>query len=486
MNWERLPASESRRIQNEKLHRYLNDVIAPFSPYYKKLFAAHKIDVSKIKTISDLRDVPFTSKLDLLPSADQPEKFRDFIITPDARVLKRRPRVLAEALFHGKQVVERRFEREFRPIFLTATTGRSSAPVSFVYTDHDMNNLRVAGARLIQVFGATTKTRGVNMFPYAPHLAFWQVVFAGLEFGLLLVSTGGGKVMGTDGNIAVIDKLRPEAVAGIPTFVYHVIRQAHDEGRKWPQVRWIILGGEKSPQGIRRKMVSMLREMGAGDVRVCGTYGFTEARMAWGECPPPAGQWSGYHLFPDMGVFEVIDPATGQVKGEGEPGELVYTPLDGRGTVVLRYRTGDYVEGGVTWEPCPYCRRSVPRIVGGIGRESSTKELQFGKLKGTLVNFDVLQHILDDMAGVGEWQIEIRKLHDDPLDVDELVLHLAPADGANIDQLKQQIRHRFQADMELTPNRIEIHPLDEMLRRIKLETSLKEVRILDARPKSVQ
>ena len=101
--------------------------------------------------------------------------------------------------------------------------------MAFAYTDYDMRNLRTAGARLIQTFGATTKMRGVNMFPYAPHLGFWQVVFAGLEFGMLLVSTGGGKVMGTDGNISVIEKLKPEALIGIPTFVYHVIRQAHAE-----------------------------------------------------------------------------------------------------------------------------------------------------------------------------------------------------------------------------------------------------------------
>jgi phenylacetate-coenzyme A ligase PaaK-like adenylate-forming protein len=346
-----------------------------------------------------------------------------------------------------------------------------------------MSNLRTTGVRLIQTFGATTKMRGVNMFPYAPHLAFWQVVLAGLEFGMLLVSSGGGKVMGTDGNINVIEKIKPEAIIGIPTFVYHVIREAHEQGRKWPQVCKIVLGGEKCPQGIRRRMVSLLQEMGAGEVRVCGTYGFTEARMAWGECPPPPGEWSGYHLFPDLGIFEVIDPETGEVQGEGKPGELVYTPLDARGTVVLRYRTGDYVEGGLTWEPCPYCGRTVPRIVGSIGRASSTKELQLGKLKGTLVNFDTLQSILDDTTEVGEWQLEIRKAHDDPHDVDELILHLAPANGANIERLKESIRKRFQTDVEITPNRIEVHSLDDMLKRIKLETSLKEVRILDARPK---
>ena len=85
---------------------------------------------------------------------------------------------------------------------------------------------------------------------------------------------------------------------------------------------------------------------------------------------------------------------------------------------------------------------------------------------------------------MGEWQLEIRKVHDDPHDVDELILHIAPDNGANLDRLKDKIRNRFQREVELTPNRIEVHSLDDMLRRIKLETSLKEVRILDARPKA--
>ncbi len=301
---------------------------------------------------------------------------------------------------------------------------------------------------------------------------------------MLLVGTGGGKVLGTDGNITVINQLQPEAIIGMPTFVYHVIRRAHEAGHQWPWVKRIVLGGEKSPAGIRRKIVGLLREMGSDHVRVCATYGFTEARMAWGECPLPPGERSGYHLFPDLGIFEVIDPATGAVRGEGEPGELVYTPLDARGSVVLRYRTGDYVDEGITWERCPHCGRTVPRIIGNITRESSTRELQFGKVKGTLVNFDTLQHILDDTPEVDEWQLELRKRNDDPHDVDELILHLAPQDGAELAALKDKIRRRFQDEVEITPNRFDIHSIDEMTQRIKLETSLKEVRLLDSRPKS--
>lgn len=153
MKWDCLSPPEQRRIQNEKLHRYFTEVIGPFSPYYKKFFAEHKVDPRQIKTVDDLRHLPFTRKADLLPTPEQPEKFRDFIITPDASVLKHRPRVVAEALLRGRSAVERRFEREYRPIFLTATTGRSSAPVAFTYTDHDMRNLRTA-ARASSRFSA--------------------------------------------------------------------------------------------------------------------------------------------------------------------------------------------------------------------------------------------------------------------------------------------------------------------------------------------
>jgi phenylacetate-CoA ligase len=62
MNWDRMTAPEQRRIQDEKLRRYLTEVIAPFSPYYRKLFAEHKIDPRRIKTVDDLRQMPFTSR----------------------------------------------------------------------------------------------------------------------------------------------------------------------------------------------------------------------------------------------------------------------------------------------------------------------------------------------------------------------------------------------------------------------------------------
>ncbi len=49
----------------------------------------------------------------------------------------------------------------------------------------------------------------LNMFPYAPHLAFRITHYASTEFRIFTVGTGGGKVMGTDGNFRIVQKIKP-------------------------------------------------------------------------------------------------------------------------------------------------------------------------------------------------------------------------------------------------------------------------------------
>src|SRR5207302_6603560 len=142
--------------------------------------------------------------------------------------------------------------------------------------------------------------------------------------------------------------------------------------------------------------------LGASDIDIFTTYAFTEAKVAWAECPHPPDRPSfGYHLYPDLGIIEIVNPLTGEPVGEGEPGEIVFTPLNARGTVVLRYRTGDCVEGGVVYERCPFCGRRCPRLVGQISRNSEIREMRLEKLKGTLVDFNQLEHVLDNAEHVG-------------------------------------------------------------------------------------
>jgi phenylacetate-coenzyme A ligase PaaK-like adenylate-forming protein len=337
----------------------------------------------------------------------------------------------------------------------------------------------------MEVGGATREMRMVNMFPYAPHLAFWQTHYASEAFGVFMVSTGGGKVLGTEGNLRLIRKLAPDILIGMPTFVYHILQEAVAHQVPCPKLKFLVLGGEKVPVGMRRKLTALAAQLGAANVRVVSIYGFTEGKMAWPECPAPAGAESaGFHIYPDLALIEIIDPKTGEPVGEGQPGEIVFTPLDARGTVVLRYRTGDIIDGGMVFGACPHCGRQVPRLVGRISRTSEVKEMQLDKLKGTLVDFNQLEHVLDNVESVGTWQLEIRKAHNDPLDLDELILHVFPLNHTDQDRLRETLNERVATVIEMHPNRIVFHTEEEMRHLQGVGTQLKEQRVVDRRPKS--
>jgi phenylacetate-coenzyme A ligase PaaK-like adenylate-forming protein len=325
----------------------------------------------------------------------------------------------------------------------------------------------------------------LNTMPFAPHLAFWLAHYAGTAGGILTLSSGGGKVMGTEGNVRHLRKLKPDTIIGIPTFVYHLLQQAAQEGVHCENLRRIVLGGEKVSDGLRQKLRALALELGARDVDVLATYGFTEAKVAWAECPFPHDQPSGgYHLSPDLGILEVIDAQTGEVLPPGRPGELVYTPLDARGTVVLRYRTGDYTDGGLAYEPCPYCGRTLPRLLGNISRRSEVRQVDFDKIKGTLVDFNELEHLLDDAPHIGAWQVELRKVNDDPLELDELILHVQKLNGADEGRLSQDLRERCVNHLEILPNRILFHDADEIRQLQGVGRLLKEEKVVDHRPRA--
>lgn len=481
--WQQLPEADLRRLQADKLREYLRTAVLPFSAHYREMFRAHGLTADSIRTLDDLARLPFTSKLDLVNTNENPQRFKDFILVPDKKNLARRPSTVLSAITRGRKFVEQKFEAEFRPIFLTFTTGRAAQPIPFVYTQHDLAHLATVGKRTMEVCAARRDDRMVNAFPYAPHLAFWLAHYAGTAFGVMMLSSGGGKVMGTDGTLRLIRQIKPDTLIGIPTFLYHVLHQAVAEGMRCENLRRIVLGAEKVSDGLRRKLRELARELGAPDVQVMATYGFTEAKQAWAECPFPADEPSGgYHIYPDLGIVEVINPQTGEVVPNGQPGEIVFTPLDARGSVVLRYRTGDCTDGGLTYEPCPHCGRVLPRLVGNIARRSEVREMHLDKIKGTLVDFNELEHVLDDVPHIGAWQLELRKINDDPLELDELVLHVNKINGADETQLRHELSERCHAHTDIHPNRILFHNVVEMQQLQGVGKLIKEQKLVDHRP----
>ncbi len=483
MKWstlKTLPYSDIEAAQNKLLKNYVRHQL-PYSPYYRKLFEDSKLRFEDIETIDDLQRVPFTSKADIAPTKDEPAKPRQFILQPDEKLIKKyASKATLVNLMWGKitkKDVKRKLELEYKPIHVHFTTGRSASPTAFTYSSRDIEFLQEAGERMLDVAKVSRDLVAINAFPYAPHLAFWQVYNAFIKLGLTSVQTGGGKIMGTQKIIVALERMKAGLVTFIPGYGYHLLREAVSQGMDFSNLKVIASGGERASIGMKAKAKELLAKLGAKDVRYLSSYAFTEGKAAWIQCH----EQSGYHLYPDMEYFEVIDEEGKRVK-PGEPGELVYTSLDWRGTIAFRYRTGDMTEG-MDYEPCPHCGKTVPRIRMDIQRTTEIQEFNLTKVKGELINLNNFYPVLAALPEIEEWQVEIRKKNNDPFDVDEMLVYLAPKKGESFAAVKARVQKAVHNEVLVNVSVVE-KSLDEMLQMLGMETELKEKRIVDIRPKN--
>lgn len=488
IRWEqfsRASRAEQRAVQDAHLRRHVQQELVPFSAHYRRVFAEAGVSPDQVRGVDDLRRLPLTTKQDLLAAQSDPRTTRDFVLVPTPESIKQSwPLSRKLPLLFGGDEAKEALRKDYTPNFATFTTGRSSDPVLFLYTPHDIRILCEVGARMLDVHGIhDVDARIVNTFPFAPHLAFWQSAFGGFETGRFMMSTGGGKVMGTAGNLRILEKMATTCILGTPGFVYHLLREGVEKRVKLDKVRLVVLGAEKVTPGLKAKMSESLAAMGSKDVTISGTYGFTEARMAFSECPTAHDVSSGYHIYPDLGVFEVVDVKTLEPVKEGETGELVYTPIAGHGTMVMRYRTGDLAVGGITWEPCRWCGRTVPRISSELRRASDQRSMDLTKIKGTLVDLSSMGALLSSMPEVEEWQVVLAKKNDDPHELDEFVVRVSLKSGTDAAAFQRKCAHDIQEGLEVAPSRVEVLPGAKMLELLGMETEMKEKRFVDTRPK---
>ena len=110
--------------------------------------------------------------------------------------------------------------------------------------------------------------------------------------------------------------------------------------------------------------------------------------------------------------------------------------------------------------------------------------LQLMKVKGTLVNMEEIGLVLANDEAVEEWQIEVRKKDDDPLEVDQLILFVSLKQGSVEALVKKRIKSNVMASTEVTPNEIRVLPTEKILSKVGMEKEMKEKRFVDMRVKS--
>lgn len=483
MDWNTLShrtPQEIERLQEHQLQHFFHHEL-PYSPYFRALFEKHNLKFTDINTIDDLQKIPFSSKTDLAPTIEEPAKSRAFILQPDEHLIKKfaaKSKLIGILLqkLTGRDV-KKKLEWEYKPIHLHFTTGRTALPTAVGYSARDLEVLKETAGRLFDTMGIPRDAVVVNAFPYAPHLAFWLTFFATSSLQLTTLQTGGGKVMGTQKIIDAIERLKAKLVTAIPGYFYHMLREAVAQKKNWSNLQYVVLGGERVSEGFRAKVKDLLKEVGAKDTKIFATYAMTEGKTGWVQC----SEETGYHTYPDMEIFEVVDEQGNRVP-DGQPGELVYTSLNWRGTVMVRYRTGDIIQG-MSYDQCAHCGRTVARISKDIKRKSDIKEFNLTKVKGELVDLNAFFPLLTGTPEVEEWQLQIAKVNNDPYEVDELVLYVAPKANITFMQLEHALNRKIMAETGVTARLVE-KPLAEILKMIGMETEPKEKRVVDVRPKA--
>ena len=313
---------DRREAQRERLRAMLDAVLTSNTFYRGRLRQVHVSDGAA--ALERWEDLPFTTKAEL--SDDQAE--------------------------HPPYGTDLTYPLD-RYVRMHQTSGTTGRPLRILDTADSWSWWASVWGRIYRAAGVTSADRVFFCFSFGPFVGFWSA-FAGAErIGALCVSGG---AQSTTERIASIVSTAATVLLSTPTYALRVAEVAREEAVDVARsdLRVSIHAGEPgaSIPATRDRIeaelgVTAFDHTGATEV---GPTGFScEAR-------------DGVHLVESEFIAEVRDPASGEVRDEGE-GELVLTNLGRWGMPVIRYRTGDHV---VAERAGCACGRSLLKLRGGI------------------------------------------------------------------------------------------------------------------------
>ena len=504
-NYYMMNAREQRDASFRRLLNYIREVVYPYHPYYRRVFKENGIDPDKIQKPSDLARIPVTFKDDYRPDPIafilQPKLPGREALYDTARIgSKFLAKYAAQGIFNYPREyarfyranykegfaylkIGRRAAQEWLPIHFHASAGSTGDPTPAVYTYRDLHK-PVAETASAFWLGRHVMwdTRGLNIFPGAPHLAFFQVLMGKWFGGSSGFDTFGGKVVPTERQIQLFREGGFDALVAIPSYLVYWLRRAVEmveSGDVQPLDKLYIalVAAEPLTDSLREYIKDMVVAAGGrSDFMLCQGYGMTEMKIAFYECT----ERSNIHLNPKYFYWEIVDPDTLEPVPEGEPGVLVFSHIDWRGTSFLRYYTGDLITGGVRWERCKSCGLTFPIMYPPIMRAKK----DFTKLKGTRVSILELVSAIRDTTGVYQFQAVLDKeVSGDEFSRDKLVVRVAVEKGFSPEQVAEDVRKNVKGTTEVTPDEIIIEQDREKLEAELFEkTGIKAEYVVENRP----
>ncbi len=325
MFWDResetLPRASLQKLQLELLQDTVTR-LAQRVPFYQQKFTDLGLKPEDIRSLEDVRKLPFTTGADLRS------------IYPD-----------------GLLAVDREV-----PVRLHTSSGTTGKPKALFFSRNDVNNAAELIARSLVMAGITNKDVFQNMMSYGLFTGGLVMHYGAEKVGCLVIPAGPGT---SERQLMLMQDFKVTAVHILPSYALYFanfLEQRKIDPRKDLFLRKGFVGAEPHTEETRRRIEQ------AFGIDVYNSYGLTEMNgpgVAF-ECEHKAGM----HLWEDHYLMEIIDPATGEPVPEGRTGELVLTTLRREAMPLLRYRTRDITSVIPDACSCGRTHRRVNRITG--------------------------------------------------------------------------------------------------------------------------
>src|SRR3989475_3939213 len=375
---ERAPRPEMTRLQTRRLREQVSHA-ATHSPFYRRKLKAAGVTPAAVRTLDDLRTLPFTTKDELKENQAAKPPWGDLLAVP-----------LDECL---------------RVHMTSATTGR---PLAYLDTKDDWYGFYHSYARSLYAYGVRKSDMVMAAFSYGPWIGYWSGFYAAQDLGALVYPAGG---LSTEQRV---DALRtyPITVLGCtPSYALFLAEQAQKKGIDLAKETKIRITWHTGEPGASIPATKAKIEAAFG-AKAFDLPGLTEI-AAWGfECDARSGLT---HVHEDYCYPEVLDEDDRPVK-PGEKGELVFTSLYRKAMPLLRYRTRDLVQ--LADRPCP-CGRTLVAFEGGVLARLD----DMTKGRGIIVYPRRIEEIVRGHAGVDEFQIVFRRVDG----LDDILVRIDPA-----------------------------------------------------------
>ncbi len=430
MIWNPVESASREEIEAIQLRRLKETArrVYAINPFYKEKFDEAGISPEEIRSLEDLRRLPFTRKQDLRDHYP----FGLFCV-PMSEVVR-----------------------------IHSSSGTTGKPTVVGYNAHDMEVWNEVMARVYTMSGVTAEDVVHNAYGYGLFTGGLGFHTGAEKVGAAVVPASGGF---TERQLMLMRDFGATVLACTPSFALHLAEVAAKAGadfRRDYKLKAGIFGAEPTSEGLKEEVSK------SWGIRYHEVYGLSEIIGPGVSCSCEHSK--RLHIFEDHFLAEIIDPETGEVLGEGERGELVITTLSKQALPIIRYRTGDITS--IVKEPCR-CGRTLARMESIVGRADDMLIVN-----GVNVYPSQVEHVIANAEGV---TLNYQIIADKKGHLDKLEIMVEVSDEIMVDNVGELERIR-KAIQESLLNNLYINADVKLVEPNTIERSMgKAVRVVDKR-----